>query len=55
MPHDILLIQDDSVGAKRVQEALAHSSDASFRVDWLRSCAEGLERLAAGESQEEEA
>jgi diguanylate cyclase (GGDEF)-like protein/PAS domain S-box-containing protein len=49
MPHDILLIQDDSADAKRVQEALAHSSVAPFRVDWVRRCAEGLNRLAAGE------
>jgi diguanylate cyclase (GGDEF)-like protein/PAS domain S-box-containing protein len=37
----ILLIQDDAVEAKVVSEALRES----FRVDWVRRCSEGVERL----------
>ena len=43
---NILLIQHDPVDAKAVREALSNSSDVCFRVDWVRSCSEGLERLA---------
>ena len=46
MPQNILLIQDDPVAAKRVQEALTNSSNGSFQVEWVRSCFEGLDRLA---------
>ena len=49
MPRHVLLIQDDPVDAKSVQEALANSSDGSFQLEWVRSCSEGLERLAREE------
>jgi PleD family two-component response regulator len=38
----ILLVQDDAVEAKAVSEAL----HGSFRVDWVKHCSEGVERLA---------
>jgi PAS domain S-box-containing protein len=47
MPQTILLIQDDPVDAWIVQAALTNSSDGQFQVEWVRSCSEGLERLAA--------
>ena len=43
----ILLIQDDPVDAKAVQDSLPHASD--FHVDWVRDCSAGLERLANDE------
>ena len=46
MAHNVLLIQDESSVATTVREALLNSSDGSFRVEWIRSCAEGLQRLA---------
>jgi DNA-binding response OmpR family regulator len=45
MSQRILLIQNDATAAKAIMEALAHSTDASFRVDWVRRCSDGLERL----------
>src|ERR1700730_10293281 len=45
MSQGILLIQDDERAARAVIEALHHSSDLRFHVDWVRSCAEGMERL----------
>jgi diguanylate cyclase (GGDEF)-like protein/PAS domain S-box-containing protein len=42
---DILLIQDDSAEANAVRDALANSSDGSFRVTWVRNCSEGLNAL----------
>jgi diguanylate cyclase (GGDEF)-like protein/PAS domain S-box-containing protein len=39
---DILLIQEGPADAKAVREAL----NGPFRVGWVRSCSEGLERLA---------
>ena len=45
MPQTILLIQDDPADARAVREALT-----DFRVNWIRRCSEGLERLA-GERQ----
>jgi diguanylate cyclase (GGDEF)-like protein/PAS domain S-box-containing protein len=39
---NILLIQSDAVEAKAVSEAL----QGSFRVDWVRHCCKGVERLA---------
>jgi diguanylate cyclase (GGDEF)-like protein/PAS domain S-box-containing protein len=52
MPQKILLIQDDPSDAKVVQEALINSTDELFQVEWVRSCSEGLERLA-GEGEPE--
>jgi diguanylate cyclase (GGDEF)-like protein/PAS domain S-box-containing protein len=48
---NILLIQNDSVEANAVRDALANSSDGSFRVIWVNSCAEGLSALAHANSQ----
>jgi diguanylate cyclase (GGDEF)-like protein/PAS domain S-box-containing protein len=45
MSQRILLIQNDAASAKAILEALAHSTDPSFQVDWVRRCADGLERL----------
>jgi diguanylate cyclase (GGDEF)-like protein/PAS domain S-box-containing protein len=39
---DILLIQSDPKDAKAVRDAL----NGSFQVDWVRTCSEGLQRLA---------
>jgi diguanylate cyclase (GGDEF)-like protein/PAS domain S-box-containing protein len=41
----ILLIQDDPAVARIVIGALIESSDAIFRIEWVRSCSESLERL----------
>jgi diguanylate cyclase (GGDEF)-like protein/PAS domain S-box-containing protein len=46
----ILLIQDDAAEAKAVSEAL----HGSFRVDWVRHCSEGVERLAREGKREEQ-
>ena len=45
--HNILLIQGDGQDAQSVRDALANGSDKDFRVEWVKSCALGLERLAA--------
>ncbi len=45
MSQRILLIQNDAAAAKIVIDALAASTDASFKVEWVRSCSEGLARL----------
>jgi diguanylate cyclase (GGDEF)-like protein/PAS domain S-box-containing protein len=42
---DILLIQDDPADAQAVRDALLGSSDGPFRVDWVRSFSEGLQRF----------
>jgi diguanylate cyclase (GGDEF)-like protein/PAS domain S-box-containing protein len=47
---NILLIQDDAVEAKAVSEALR----GSFRVDWVSTVSEGLERLALEGKREEQ-
>jgi diguanylate cyclase (GGDEF)-like protein/PAS domain S-box-containing protein len=47
MDKSILLIADDTVSAKAVQDALAGSQDPHFVVEWVRTCAQGLERLKA--------
>jgi diguanylate cyclase (GGDEF)-like protein/PAS domain S-box-containing protein len=47
MPQNILLIQDDPGDAGAVRKALSNSGHAPFRVEWVRSCSEGLQRLAA--------
>jgi len=46
MAQNILLIQDDPADARAVREALINSSDGPFKVEWVRRCSEGLERLA---------
>lgn len=45
MPATILLLQDNASKAAIVQEMLAQSSDGPCVVEWIRSCAAGLERL----------
>jgi diguanylate cyclase (GGDEF)-like protein/PAS domain S-box-containing protein len=42
----VLLIQDAPADAKLVREALHNSIDGSYKVEWIRGCDEGLERLA---------
>jgi diguanylate cyclase (GGDEF)-like protein/PAS domain S-box-containing protein len=44
----MLLIQDDADGAGAVRDALVNSKDPAYRVEWVQTCAAGLERLAAG-------
>jgi diguanylate cyclase (GGDEF)-like protein/PAS domain S-box-containing protein len=48
---NILLMQNDSGEANAVRDALANSSDGSFRVIWVRRCSEGLNALANAKSQ----
>ena len=43
---NILLIQQDPLDVKAVSEALNNSADDSFKIEWIRACNEGLERLA---------
>lgn len=45
-PQNILLIQDDPADAAFVRDALISSTEAPFRVEWVRRCSKGLERLA---------
>jgi diguanylate cyclase (GGDEF)-like protein/PAS domain S-box-containing protein len=45
MRETILLLQDNSAKAVIVQGLLARSSGAPFIVEWLRSCAAGIDRL----------
>ena len=45
MPLRILLIQDNVADATTVRDSLASSHDRRFSVEWVRSCALGLQRL----------
>jgi diguanylate cyclase (GGDEF)-like protein/PAS domain S-box-containing protein len=45
MRETILLLQDNSAKAAIVQGLLARSSGTPFIVEWLRSCAAGLDRI----------
>ncbi|MGC2224191.1 MAG: diguanylate cyclase, partial [Methylocella sp.] len=45
MSDTILLIQDHPSSARQVQQALLGSGDASMKIEWVRSCAKGVERL----------
>ena len=45
MSQRVLLIQRDVVAATAVLDALSHSRDESFQVEWVRRCSESLERL----------
>jgi DNA-binding NarL/FixJ family response regulator len=45
MPETILLLQNNAWKAAIVQELLTQSSEGPFVVEWLGSCAAGLERL----------
>jgi diguanylate cyclase (GGDEF)-like protein/PAS domain S-box-containing protein len=49
MSQNILLIQADPADAEAVREALLNSNDGSFRVEWVKRCSVGLERLAGEE------
>jgi diguanylate cyclase (GGDEF)-like protein/PAS domain S-box-containing protein len=40
-----LLVQDDPTEANSVQDALVSSSDGPFQVEWVRTAAQGLDRL----------
>ncbi|MEA3158808.1 MAG: hypothetical protein QOD95_356, partial [Gammaproteobacteria bacterium] len=44
---NILLIQNDDDEANVVRDALANSSDGSFRVTWVRHCSGGIDALGA--------
>jgi diguanylate cyclase (GGDEF)-like protein/PAS domain S-box-containing protein len=44
---NILLIQNDDGQANVVRDALANSSDRSFRITWVRHCSEGIDALGA--------
>jgi diguanylate cyclase (GGDEF)-like protein/PAS domain S-box-containing protein len=46
MSEIILLIQDDPTDAQTVRDALLCANDRSPRIEWVRRCSEGLERLA---------
>jgi DNA-binding response OmpR family regulator len=54
MAQNILLIQDDPEDAKAVREALVNSGEGTFQVEWVRSCSEGLQRLAVERKQEKQ-
>jgi diguanylate cyclase (GGDEF)-like protein/PAS domain S-box-containing protein len=49
LSYNILLIQDDPSDATAIREALLNSSDASFHVEWVRRCSEGLDLLTGTE------
>ena len=51
----ILLVQDDTTDARSVREALTGADDGPFRVEWIRTCAEGVERLALEARKEKQA
>jgi diguanylate cyclase (GGDEF)-like protein/PAS domain S-box-containing protein len=46
MPETILLLQDSAGKAAIVQELLAQSNDEPLVIEWLRTCAAGIERLS---------
>src|ERR1700733_1150132 len=50
MSQCILLIQDDAAAAKAILNALSDPSDKLLRVEWVRSCSEGLKRLPGSAS-----
>ena len=55
MPKNILLIQADALDAKVVRDALSESGDGKFHVEWVTTCALGLERLTAISKQKHQA
>jgi diguanylate cyclase (GGDEF)-like protein/PAS domain S-box-containing protein len=52
---NVLLIQGDAQDAQAVRDALNNSSDKNFQVEWVRTCAFGLERLAILGKQHQDA
>jgi diguanylate cyclase (GGDEF)-like protein/PAS domain S-box-containing protein len=51
MAQNLLLMQDDAEGAKAVQNALSGSRRPAYHVEWVRSCAAGVERLTVAGKQ----
>jgi diguanylate cyclase (GGDEF)-like protein/PAS domain S-box-containing protein len=49
MAIQVLLIQADAQGAARVRDALSHTE--RYEIDWVQTCALGLQRLAAAARQ----
>jgi diguanylate cyclase (GGDEF)-like protein/PAS domain S-box-containing protein len=49
-PRRVLLMQDDATSAEGILHALRDSRDESFEVEWVRRCADGLERLTGIEA-----
>jgi diguanylate cyclase (GGDEF)-like protein/PAS domain S-box-containing protein len=45
MPQRILLVEHEAADATVILDALNHAPDASFEVEWVRRCSEGLARL----------
>jgi len=45
MSQHILLIHNQALAAQAIIEALTHSSDGCFQVEWVKCCAEGIDRL----------
>jgi diguanylate cyclase (GGDEF)-like protein/PAS domain S-box-containing protein len=50
MSQNILLIHNDPDYARDLREALIKSNDGSFQVEWVRTCAAGLDRLASAKT-----
>jgi diguanylate cyclase (GGDEF)-like protein/PAS domain S-box-containing protein len=48
MAQNMLLIQDDADCANSVRDTLGNARDPAYHVEWVRTCAAGLERLAGG-------
>jgi len=48
---NVLLIQNEGAEANAVRDALANSSDGSFRITWVRRCSDGLEALARAKAR----
>jgi diguanylate cyclase (GGDEF)-like protein/PAS domain S-box-containing protein len=45
MTNNILLIQGDVMEAAAVRDAIGSANDGLFRIEWVRTCAVGLDRL----------
>src|ERR1700733_9152449 len=45
MPPRVLLIESDTAVAKAIMDTLTLCSDDPFQVNWVKTCAEGLEGL----------
>src|ERR1700747_2181104 len=50
MLNHILLVEHDAISARSVRLALHNSSEGSFKTQWVRTCADGIERLASAAS-----
>lgn len=46
-PVRVLLIQQDDAPAEAVKDALAGAKDSTYALDWVRTLAEGLEKLSS--------